>query len=171
MPPTSPRNASYSSRDDDAHGAMHSWDGSFVYNNGDIDYTRDNPFRQFPTTVNTAQGNAIVFSLTDENNNTARFSLTNYTSSGGFDHYRGHCSGGRSPFDDDGWTATSTTTSGGKRAQKKAKKAKKAAKPKKAAKKPGKKKAKKSSRAPKKAKKGRKASGKKGKRATRRKKR
>ena len=113
MPNSNPPNGTYTSVDDIQNGSMASWNGSFTYNGSatnEITYTRTNPSQSYPAVQNKAQGNAIVFSLTDNSVSpavTAHFNLATPGSKNGKATYGGNChSSNQIKAGDDGWTAT-----------------------------------------------------------------
>ena len=109
--PATPPNGTYTSADDIANGGLASWNGSFTYTNGAIAYTRTNPSQSYNTT-NTSQGNAIVFSLTDNSVSpaqTVHFALPTYSAHGnGKAKYKGNVNNNSPKATDDTWTATQT---------------------------------------------------------------
>src|SRR5215472_1214389 len=88
-----------------------SWDGSFTYNNGTIVYTTNNPSFTYPPTTNKSHGNAIVFDLTNANDETVQFNGPNFAWKGPDNkaEYSGHCHKQGRADDEDGWTATQTS--------------------------------------------------------------
>jgi hypothetical protein len=112
MPNTNPPNGTYTSTDDVNGGTLASWNGSFTYNGSadkEITYTRTSPSKTFDAVKNKSQGNAIVFSLTDNSVSpavTVHFDLATPGSKNGKATYTGNCNNNSPDADQDGWTAT-----------------------------------------------------------------
>jgi hypothetical protein len=104
--PSNPPNGTYTSN---CGADLSSWDGSFTYTDGAIDYTRTNPSGTYNTS-NTSNGNAIVFDLTDTNvtpNQTVQFNGSSFAyEPGNKAEYSGNCHEKGHTDTQDGWTAT-----------------------------------------------------------------
>jgi hypothetical protein len=100
--PPNPPNGTYTSN---CGSDFSSWDGSFTYTDGAIDYTRTNPSGTYNTS-NTSNGNAIVFDLTD-GTETVKFNGSSFVyKPDNKAEYKGNCHQ-KGPTDtEDGWTAT-----------------------------------------------------------------
>lgn len=104
--PSTPPNGTYSS----ACGADFStWDGSFTYTGGAIEYTlASNPNTKYSAT-NQSNGNAIVFRLT-VGAQTVQFNGPTFTQQpNGKAKYSGHCEAVGPVLVQDGWTASQTS--------------------------------------------------------------
>jgi hypothetical protein len=102
--PSDPPNGTYTST---CGTDFSSWDGSFTYTDGTIVYTLKGQTTPLPSTTNSSNGNAIVFSLTYANQ-TVKFNgpTFKYKGPNNKPEYSGRCHR-EGPADDlDGWTAT-----------------------------------------------------------------
>lgn len=105
--PSTPPNGTY----DSVCGASYSsWDGSFTYDDGAIEYTLasdpDNPY----STSNNSNGNAIVFDLT-VGTETVQFNGSSFAWQGENAQYSGNCHKLGPEAGQDGWTATQSSDS------------------------------------------------------------
>lgn len=103
--PSNPLNGTYNST---CGTAFSSWDGSFTYTGGTIVYTLKGQTTPLPSTTNSSNGNAIVFSLT-YGGNTVQFNGSSFAWSGDNAQYSGKCHEIGPAAGEDGWTATQTT--------------------------------------------------------------
>ena len=105
--PSTPPNGTYTST---CGADFSSWDGSFTYDDGTIVYTRTSPSGIYNTS-NIANGNAIVFDLTDTSitpNVTVQFNGPGFAFKGPNNKakYSGNCHNKGPGAGEDGWTAT-----------------------------------------------------------------
>jgi hypothetical protein len=106
MPPTTPPDGTYSSTLGPDYS---SWDGSFTYTAGAISYTRTGVTpNQTLSSSNTAQGNAMVFTLDDGTTSVTLTSASFKTLPNGGVEYKGSAHSGPMAGQD-GWTATQGT--------------------------------------------------------------
>ncbi len=103
--PSNPPNGTYTSC---CGTDFSSWDGSFTYTDGAIDYTRTNPSGTYSST-NKSNGNAIVFDLTDSTE-TIQFNGSSFAyQPGNKAQYSGNCHKVGPAAGQDAWTATQSS--------------------------------------------------------------
>lgn len=104
--PSNPPNGNYTST---CGADFSSWDGSFTYTGGTIVYTLKGQSTPLPSTTNSSNGNAIVFSLT-YGGNTVQFNGSSFAwQPDNKAQYSGHCENKGPTAGEDGWTATQTS--------------------------------------------------------------
>lgn len=103
--PSTPPNGTYSST---CGSGSSSWDGSFTYTDGAIEYTLNSDPSNPLSATNQSNGNAIVFDLT-LNGETVQFNGSSFAWQGDKAQYSGHCHNKGPVASQDPWTATQTT--------------------------------------------------------------
>ena len=103
--PSNPPNVTYNS----ICGADYSsWDGSFTYDDGAIEYTLDSDPDNPYSTTKKSNGNAIVFDLTVDGE-TLQFNGSSFGWQGENAQYSGNCHKKGPEAGQDGWTATQSS--------------------------------------------------------------
>ena len=105
--PSNPPNGTYTST---CEADYSSWDGTFTYNNGAIEYTLTSDPQNPLSATNKSNGNAIVFDLT-LNGETVQFNGSSFSWQPGDTKakYSGKCHTQGPVANLDGWTASQTS--------------------------------------------------------------